>query len=97
MYFASVYYITCGMELELHTVFTLMETILSLHYQLHIWPQFPVSDQVRFNAENSKILERYSKTEYSNFWACHAVPLGEVFPAVRKIVVPSSSGYSRCS
>jgi hypothetical protein len=33
-----------------------------------MWPQFPVSDQVRFNTENSKILEIYSYIEYSIFF-----------------------------
>jgi len=30
MYFVSVYYITCGIELELHRVLTLMEMIFQL-------------------------------------------------------------------
>jgi len=68
MYFASVYYIMCGMELEIHTVLTLMEMIFQPTLPITYVPQFPVSDQVKFNTENSKILERYSYIEYSNFW-----------------------------
>ena len=48
---------------------------------------FPSQTKRDLKTENSKILERYSCIEYSNFLACHAVPLGEMFPAVWKIVV----------
>jgi hypothetical protein len=53
---------------------------------------FPSRTKWNLNTENSKILERYSYIEYSNFSACHAVPLGEMFPGIRKIVLTSPSG-----